>query len=190
MKYSELEKYKLDRLIFFSDAVFAIVLTLLVLEIHIPEIKAPDSAAELWQTILSMAPRFYCFLLSFAVITINWVAHHHFYGLVRKADSNLIWFNSLMLLIICFLPFPAALIGEYPFNKTALFLFGFMQGIYGTTSTIMTLYVLRKGYFNDWVDEKLLKLIVGKPLFTILLNLLSPFLAFISVYAAYIFFIL
>jgi uncharacterized membrane protein len=99
-----------ERLVFFSDAVFAIVITLLVLpltaEIDVPEGGGVHAAAVLaqWPVVLSFA-------VSFLVVGQFWIAHHRTFGLLARQDHTLVWLNLVLLLTVAFLPFPAALLG-------------------------------------------------------------------------------
>ena len=100
---------ELDRLIFFSDAVFAIVMTLLVLDIRVPDVAArevPGLVFELW-------PKIFSYVLSFLVIGLYWIGHHQTFRYVRSYDRTLLWLNLLFLLSISFIPFPTGLLGEY-----------------------------------------------------------------------------
>jgi len=100
---------ELDRLIFFSDAVFAIVMTLLVLDIRVPDVAArevPGLVFELW-------PKIFSYVLSFLVVGLYWMGHHQTFRYVRSYDRTLLWLNLLFLLSISFIPFPTDLLGEY-----------------------------------------------------------------------------
>jgi uncharacterized membrane protein len=103
----------LDRILALSDGVFAIALTLLVLNIEVPEIPEYLVAEELPGALLDLWPKFLSYLLSFVVIIFYWIAHHSIFGLIKDHDRVLIWLNSLFLLCVAFLPFPTALLGEY-----------------------------------------------------------------------------
>src|SRR5215470_5821491 len=92
----------------FSDGVFAIVMTLLVLEIHVPHLGAGDVSEALSKSLLAMTPKFLSYLLSFSIVCIWWVAHHHFFDLLGRSDRGLLWFNSLFLMWLAFVPFPTA----------------------------------------------------------------------------------
>jgi uncharacterized membrane protein len=104
---------ELDRLIFFSDAVFAIVMTLLVLEIRVPEVPPSLAAAQVPAKVLALGPKFFSYVLSFLVIGTYWIAHHQTFRYVRSYDRTLLWLNLLFLLSISFIPFPTGLLGEY-----------------------------------------------------------------------------
>ena len=95
-------------MVLFSDAVFAIVITLLVLpltaEIELPE-GGQDLAAHVWE----QWPRVLSFLVSFLVIGQFWIAHHHMFEHIRRYDQGLLWLNLVSLLTVSFMPFPTAL---------------------------------------------------------------------------------
>src|SRR3954451_206688 len=82
----------LERVIFFSDAVFAIVITLLVLPLT-AEIELPEGARDLAQQVWELWPRVLSFVVSFLVIGQFWIAHHHMFTHVRRYDQALLWFN-------------------------------------------------------------------------------------------------
>jgi uncharacterized membrane protein len=98
-----------NRLEAFSDGVFAIAITLLVLEISIPD--APEGG--LWSALLDQWPSYAAFLVSFAVIGIIWVNHHRATRAVARVDTTLLFLTLLLLLFVAFLPFPTALLAEY-----------------------------------------------------------------------------
>jgi uncharacterized membrane protein len=102
-----------SRLEAFSDGVFAIALTLLIIEIRPP---APDTirdTAGLWRALAHMAPAVGAFLLSFIIILITWVNHHAAMTLINKSSPHFIYANGLLLLTVVFVPFPTALVGEF-----------------------------------------------------------------------------
>jgi uncharacterized membrane protein len=104
---------ELDRIVNFSDAVFAIVITLLVLDIRVPQIPPALVSQELPGRILDLSPKFLSYVISFLVIAIYWQAHHRVFRPIRSYDRTLLWLNFLFLMAISFLPFPTSLLGEY-----------------------------------------------------------------------------
>jgi len=98
-----------DRLEIFSDAVIAIAITLLVLDIRVPQ--APQG--QLLHALGRQWPSYAAYALSFAVIGIMWVSHHSMFERIRETDRGLLFSNLLLLLGIAFLPFPTALLAEY-----------------------------------------------------------------------------
>ncbi len=105
---------ELDRLIFFSDAIFAIVMTLLILDIRAPDdVPSNRAATEVPILVWALWPKFFSYVLSFLVIGTYWIAHHQTFRYVRSYNRTLLWLNLVFLLSISFIPFPTDLLGEY-----------------------------------------------------------------------------
>src|SRR5437870_91137 len=108
-----------SRLEAFCDGVFAIALTLLIIDIKIPSTTEINSTAEFWIALKHITPSIFSFILSFAVILITWVNHHNGLKLVNKSNSTFYYANGFLLLTVVFIPFPTALLGEYLFTDHA-----------------------------------------------------------------------
>jgi uncharacterized membrane protein len=108
----------------FSDGVFAIVITLLVLEIKVPSLKPPISDTALVAALLKELPVIFSCVISFAIIAVIWVAHHQFWHSLRQADWTLLWLNNLLLLFVVFIPIPTWMIGAYPSLHTPAVIYG------------------------------------------------------------------
>lgn len=106
---SRADEKKTGRLEAFSDGVFAIAITLLILEIHVPKEVEKGGLAP---ALLAEWPSYLAFVSSFAIIGIMWINHHRMFEFVRRIDQTLLLLNGL-LLAITFIPFPTALIAEY-----------------------------------------------------------------------------
>ena len=100
-----------ERTVFFSDAVFAIAITLLALEIRVPEV--PDNSEALQGALLGLWPKFFSFMISFWFVGTYWVAHHRVFHYIRGYDRRLLFINLLFLMWIVLLPFSSSLLGEY-----------------------------------------------------------------------------
>lgn len=111
----------MDRIEFFSDAVFAIAMTLLVVSLVIP---ASARLPTFDDAMRGVSSGLFAFALSFVVIGQFWIAHHRLFRLMRRYDLALLWLNLLHLLGICFLPFPTELLGRYFGTPAAGFLYG------------------------------------------------------------------
>jgi uncharacterized membrane protein len=114
---------ELDRIIFFSDAVFAIAITLLVLYLKVPAIPARQVAARLGPALRGLGPLYFSYAISFVVIGAFWAAHHRIYRFITGYDGTLMALNTLLLLCIAFLPFPSAVLGQYGDTPLAPMLF-------------------------------------------------------------------
>jgi uncharacterized membrane protein len=106
-----------------SDGVFAIVVTLLVLEITVPHVPTASTAA-LGDALLALAPKFISWVISFVTVCVIWLNHHRLLALVSRIDAGLFWLNANLLLWTSFVPFPTALIGDYPASALAVSFYG------------------------------------------------------------------
>lgn len=118
--HNELRKeFQLERLILFSDAVFAIAITLLVIEIKIPEIhEGPVTDNALLHKLAMLIPKFIGFLVSFLLIGQYWIVHHRMFGYVINFSDKLIWLNIFFLLAVALMPFSTGFYSEYVMTKT------------------------------------------------------------------------
>src|SRR5499426_4101579 len=114
----------LTRIEAFSDGVFAIVVTLLVLELKLPVLKDHGSVSELAHQLVELLPKFLSWLISFIIVCKFWLNHHHVLALARHANYAMVWLNSIFLMGQSFIPFPTALAGEYVNNRLAVSFFG------------------------------------------------------------------
>ncbi|MEW6038973.1 MAG: TMEM175 family protein [Pseudomonadota bacterium] len=108
----------------FSDGVFAIVITLLILELKVPEIADDLVANQLAPRLIELTPRLFSFALSFIIVGVYWVAHHHVFHHVERSDRTLLWLNILFLSSVTFIPFPTSLIGKYSDQELAVVIYG------------------------------------------------------------------
>jgi uncharacterized membrane protein len=112
--HNELKKeFQLERLILFSDAVFAIAITLLVIEIKIPEIEAPVTDKGLLQALAHLIPKFIGFIISFILIGLYWTVHHSMFGFVTSYNKRLLVLNLFFLFFIVLMPFSNGFYSEY-----------------------------------------------------------------------------
>ncbi len=111
MSESQIEK-ETTRVEAFSDGVFAIAITLLVLELHVPK-HAEIAAGGLGAALVHEWPAYLAFLTSFLSILVMWFNHHKLFNFIRKVDSPLLYLNGFLLMIICAVPWPTALAAEH-----------------------------------------------------------------------------
>jgi uncharacterized membrane protein len=102
-----------SRLEAFCDGVFAIALTLLIIDVKIPSTTEIHTTADFWLALKHIAPTIFAFVLSFTIILITWVNHHAGIRLVNKSTPSFIYANGFLLLTVVFIPFPTSLLGEY-----------------------------------------------------------------------------
>ncbi len=113
------ERAKLERLTFFSDAVFAIAMTLLVIEVRLPELHAVTDRS-LAQALVDLLPNYIGFVISFLVIGRFWMGHHRLMAMIDAADPALVRANLLLLMAIAFMPFPTAVLSDYSLLRVAI----------------------------------------------------------------------
>lgn len=110
----------IGRILALSDGVFAIAITLLILEIAVPATKGD---AALPKELLSLWPRYLAYVVSFIVIARFWVIHRLAFRLIAREDAVLVWLNLLLLMFVAFLPFPTAVLGEHADSPAAAILY-------------------------------------------------------------------
>jgi uncharacterized membrane protein len=129
-----MEKSRLEA---FSDGVFAIVITLLILDIRFPDVDYSQFAA----TLASLLPRILAYIMSFIIIGVYWVTHHNSMHAMRKTDRSFLWLNILLLLCVSFIPFPTSLLGRYPFQAWPIIIYGLTLIACNAVGYIMLVYV-------------------------------------------------
>lgn len=175
-------RLRLNRIEAFSDGVFAIIVTLLVLELKVPHLKDHASVAELAFALRELLPKFLSWLISFIIVCKFWLNHHHILGLAREADYGFVWLNSIFLLGQSFIPFPSALMGEYPDNRLAVSFFGLVFALNTMLFLALQLYIVRRLIKPEFAQDPhgVAKGLVGPASY-----LLGASLAWVSVYAAF-----
>ncbi len=122
----------------FSDAVFAIAITLLALQLDV----AKGDSVDVWDALRHLWPSFLSFAISFAVIGAYWVAHHRLYALIERYDRKLLWMNLLSLFFIVVMPFTTSLIGEHGDQNASVIVYALSVALAGFASTGMAVYAL------------------------------------------------
>ena len=112
-----------SRLETFSDGVFAIVITLLILDVRLPETVRLTTDAGFWNGLRLVMPNIGAYALSFVLIGVFWNAHHTLFRLVRSIDGRLIWLNFGYLLLVTFIPYPTSLLSKAPELASAVQLY-------------------------------------------------------------------
>jgi uncharacterized membrane protein len=125
----------IDRLVFFSDAVFAIAMTLLVLPLI-----GRGGSANIWERLHVQSGQLYAFAVSFWVIGLYWLGHHRLYRRIRAYDETLMFLNLFLLFTIAFLPYPTAMTGRYPDSVGATVFYALCLSTVGLTTTACIWY--------------------------------------------------
>lgn len=145
-------QYDLDRTTAFSDGVFAIAITLLVLSLDIPSL--PDGKHEqLAEALSDLAPQLFSYALSFAVIARFWVLHHGLFGDLVRVDSRLTVLNLVYLALISFLPFPTEILGQYGDTAESVTLYALSVAAVAGLGIVMRLHALRAHLFDPQASD-------------------------------------
>ncbi|MFW2332254.1 TMEM175 family protein, partial [Ilumatobacter sp.] len=130
-----------DRVTAFVDAVFAIVITILVLEINVPaelsEQSLREALDEIWPTLIA-------WVISFLIVGMYWVWHRDLFIKMRAVNRDVVWLNLVFLLPVCLVPFAAAVLGEYHDEAIALHLYGAVLIAVSLTRILLYWYVSRR----------------------------------------------
>lgn len=143
------DSFSTRRIEAFSDGVFAIIVTLLVLDLRVPDITGTLSLQTTLVKLLPLVPQFLSFAMSFLILCIFWVNHHEFFSVIKKADQKFLWLNNLTLFWLCFVPFPTAFLGRNPTNTIVVMLFGLVLCLAAASFSLMTNYVLKSKELVD-----------------------------------------
>jgi TMEM175 potassium channel family protein len=132
----------LERLIFFSDAVFAIAITLLALEIRLPAGETINSEVDLFNRLVGIWHSYLAYIISFMVIGTFWIGHHRKFRFIKRYDGRLLLLNLLFLMMIAFIPFPSSIISEYPGRTATIF--------YALTMLVVALIMIGIWWYASW----------------------------------------
>ena len=131
------------RVLALSDGVFAIIITLLILEIHVPELTQGQS---LNQALGEVRPSLTAFVISFVLAGMYWVGHRDLFALIRRTDRGLVWLNILFLYLLplCLLPFAAGMLGRYDQEPVALRIYGLVLVVIAVMRVVIWLYATNR----------------------------------------------
>jgi len=171
-----------SRLEAFSDGVIAIIVTIMVLELHSP-------AQPTWRALIMVAPTFISYGLSFLVVAIMWVNHHHLIHAVREVTARLLWSNLNLLFWMSLVPFVTEFVGKNYHEPMAVALYGLDLALCGCSFYLLRTELVRQdsadGNLRDYHDS-----IQRKNAFSAGLYFLSAPLAYVSIYASFFIFAL
>jgi uncharacterized membrane protein len=131
----------IERIRAFADAVFAIAITLLALEMTVPEGRPPD---ELGQDLREALPSVVAYLLSFVVVGLLWISHHRLLNTVESLDDPILYLDLAFLAVVAALPFPTKIIGDYHNNAIAISVYAGMIAVCALLIAVTAAYLLRR----------------------------------------------
>jgi uncharacterized membrane protein len=140
-----MERTNLGRIAAFTDGVLAVAITLLVLNIDVPDV----SEGELRDALIDLLPSIYIYVLSFAVIGRFWMIHHNLFETLVRFDGMLMFLNLVFLLLVALLPFATDLLGEYPDSGLATASFSVSVALASLAHWTMSTYSVRRGFVHE-----------------------------------------
>jgi uncharacterized membrane protein len=142
----ESDQLALERIVFFSDAVIAIAITLLALEIRLPELTSGDDVAA---ALTGLGSHYFSFVVSFLVVGAYWLGHHRMFRVVRRFDDTLIRLNILFLLCVAFVPFASSVIGEHGDTRPAAVFYSLVIAACGIAELTVWMYASHRHRLID-----------------------------------------
>ena len=176
------EKNRLEALI---DGIYAVALTLLVLDIKLPEGQAFLTNDALWERLLELERHFAIYVISFVVIGMYWISHHIQFHFIRYTDRRLIWLNMFYLLMISFVPFATDLMGDHKDLVLPCEIYGLTLLLLSGLSFLHLDYLSRHTYLaTHELTPEVVTLIKRRILLFTIIPLTSMVMAFYSTHVA------
>ncbi len=187
MQETQEQQYGTERLVAFSDGVFAFAITLLCVDVinAFPHLPSSATDGQLRDALLGLWPSFFSYALSFCLVGIYWAAHHRTFYYITSSNTTLIWLNLALLMFIAFLPFSTSLLDEYTDSIV-------ITAFYAATMTIISLFSLLIWEYAAFkhrlipadLDERTIRLFRWRGGISLALFLISIGLAFFNIWLA------
>lgn len=129
-----------SRIAAFSDGVFAVAITLLALDIRLPDVLAADDVTA---AIFALWPKYQSYVTSFLVIGSFWMAHHRMFEFIKRYDPRLTWLNIITLMFVSLIPFPTDVVGEHRTHRSSVILYAVIVGTTSLLNWLMWRYATR-----------------------------------------------
>jgi uncharacterized membrane protein len=170
-----------------ADGVFAIVMTLLVLDLRVPELAGSPAGAELARRLLELWPQFLAYVVSFLVLGIFWINHHFMLEQIKRSNSRLAWLNILFLMFVALVPFSTSMLGRYRLEQATAIAYGLNLLLILLSCLALWSYATRNRRLVDSeIDPRLVRVRKVTPLVGICIVVLAMGLSFVNPAASYI----
>ncbi|HEY1796602.1 MAG TPA: TMEM175 family protein [Stellaceae bacterium] len=136
------------RLLAFSDGVFGVVITLLVIDLRFPATETGAGDPARVSALLGMAPNLLIFVFTFLVVGMSWLGHHRKFSYVGKIDNGLLWLNLLYLMTLCLVPFVTSILTGHG-GRVAFILYAVLMGLVSLLSGALSVYAFRPAFLAD-----------------------------------------
>ena len=175
----------------FSDGVFAIAITLLIIEIGVPHLEDEPPGTTLPQALVGLWPSYLGYVISFLQIGVIWANHHNRFRFIERSDHGLLFLNILFLMCVAFIPFPTALLAEYlertaSERETAGAIYAGTLAVTAVFFTLLWLYAAANRLVDRNLDSSLVRAMTRRYLLGTVAYLLVFVLAYVNVAASLI----
>jgi uncharacterized membrane protein len=170
-------QYDPMRVLALTDGVFAIIMTILVLELHVPVVSTNEEL-KTWGVALSY--KLLLYFASFLLAGVYWVGHRSLFSLVRRVNTGLLWINIIFLMIAALIPVGASLLGQYPRMPLALRAYGVLLFLLAAWRLVMYLYVTSRHDLlirtvSPRVKKRVIAVMIFAPTLFLISTILSPY---------------
>jgi len=141
--------FPVNRVEALTDGVFAIVMTLLVLELSIPVLAGSSANEELLSKLFELWPKLLVYMLSFIILGMMWAHHRFHFHCIARSDGQLAWMNIILLMFVALIPFTASILGEYSNTQVAVVVYGTNVLLIMILSLVSWIYITRKDELAD-----------------------------------------
>jgi uncharacterized membrane protein len=141
--------FAINRVEALADGIFAIAMTLMVLELSIPVITGSSVNAELLRQLLVLLPKLLVFIFSFIILGMMWVHHRFMFHYIERSDGKLAWMNIIFLMFVALIPFTASLLGEYTNAQVAVAVYGINALLSIIMCLVIWIYITGKHELAD-----------------------------------------
>ncbi|MEH6680274.1 MAG: TMEM175 family protein [Sediminicola sp.] len=172
---------KTDRLEAFTDAVLAIVITIMVLELKAPELESAKA-------ILDLLPVFISYLLSFVYLGIYWSNHHHLFKITEKINGKGMWSNLLLIFWLSLIPFATSLVGEHYSDPRTIAFYGFILLMSAISYRILEICLMKYDMSNSILRNAVRR--GRKETISTILYIVAIPLAFVNIWLAIVLYVL
>lgn len=171
-----------SRLEALSDGIFAIAITLIVLEIQVPHVSStePDPTPQLLAALGRLLPLFGVYVLSFIMLGIYWIGHHNQMHLIHQVDRPFIWLNLMFFMCICFVPFSAGLLGSYPLEWVSIIIYAINLILNGLSLLAIWLYATGHGLTHEPVHPELMRNVIVRIMMPVVVYAAAIVVAFFA----------
>ena len=180
--YNRVAGQSVERLAALSDGIFAVAMTLLVLDLRVPASDAVHSEHGLWRMLVALSPRLLIFLMSVMTLGIFWVGQQTQFNHFARADRNLAWIHIAFLCAVCLIPFSTSLLAEFIHYRTALLVYWMNILLLGATLYWSWSYATRAALLSDHVPTDIHTAVVRRIVIAQSLYAAGAALCFLNTY--------